>query len=714
MPLFNKTKKRNPQFYCFVIYRGPEDDDDEIRVEKKEPIGFRLGTRRNKVDLNNPPKRLEEYDQLRNKEPEQNNYNENINSTTNTCENVIDGSLNSVADIPDSYLDDASSKMNNQEEQNINQNDSMVDNTYYDIPENIEDTYEDMQPSNPEDYNPDCYDNIILSENDIPEENISGYDDSINNIDNIIDNNINSNIDNNINSNIDNNINNNIDNNSDKRFNAINHAYGKYVFPSLGLLSRSQSNYQDKVPLAREQKEIIDHLLKEVGIQAHVKDFQFGPTVIVYIIEFTSLKENPKKLLQYEPNFKMHLAQEDINILAPIPGKNYCGIEVPYGFGKSITVNLVDLLNSDEFKYNNYALPIAVGKTNFDENIVINIEDLPHGLCAGTTKSGKSVCLNVILMSLMYKLTPDDIRFVIVDPKIMEFNKYNDIPHLAMPVITEEEYFEPAVEWLCEEMERRKKLNAKYDCVSLKELNNELRSRGLCKLPYILFIMDEFNGWFCEASSQMKINLGKLLEQARAVGIHIILAAQRPSADVIEGKIKANLTGRFAFKVNSIPDSNVILDQSGAEKLVGFGDMILRGFGPDRRLQGCFASQDDIKEVLKFIKKYNKPDYFITLEELLQSSTQRNMASNQALNNQFGDGENDSKFVEVAYYVVRNNNASGNILSKVFNISWNRATSILNAMEKLGIVSESVHGKARDVLVNELELEEILATRNQR
>ena len=481
----------------------------------------------------------------------------------------------------------------------------------------------------------------------------------------------------------------------------------KYIAPSLDLLNKGSETSDKDIELAEEQKKQINEILEKYGIKAHVAKYIFGPTVIMYLIELESLSEDVKSIRKIEDNLSMYLACSNIRILTPIPNMKYAGIEIPKPKEIRSTVYLRDLISTKEFVNSKYALPVAVGMNSFGEKIYADIGDMPHGLCAGETKSGKSVCLNTIILSLIYHYSSEDVRIMLLDPKTVEFSKYADIPHLAMPVIIEKEYFEPAVIWLTDEMERRyKKLN-KFGAVELAELNEELVAQGLPKEPYIVMIMDEFNDWFMDASNTVDDCITKLMQKARAAGIHIILATQRPSADVIKGAIKANIPTRLAFKVSSFADSSVILGQSAAEKLEGKGDMILRYPGKgDIRLQGALVTNKEIKSVVEYLRENYEVDYIVTLEELQQSSISRGPGNGSSDPN---IGRNDELFEKVCRFVVTNQNASVNQLQKSFGTSFNRMDNMFKDMELLGIVSGTQQGTKRKVLVTELELNEILA-----
>lgn len=480
----------------------------------------------------------------------------------------------------------------------------------------------------------------------------------------------------------------------------------KYVKPSLDLLIKGSGTSEGDEAFAKEKQQRIDQILQKFGIHAHVAKYIFGPTVIEFLVEYDSLDDDVKSIRKAEQNLAMYLACSNIRLLTPVPGMCYAGIELPRPKESRGTVYLGDMLADKRFAKLDMKLPVAVGRNNFGDNIYIDIYDMPHGLCAGATKSGKSVCLNAFIMSLIYRLSPDDVRLILIDPKFVEFGKYSQIPHLAVPVITEQELFEPVVCWLTDEMERRYKILQKNDCVELAELNNVLTERGEQKIPFIVMIMDEFNDWFMDASSTVDNCITKLMQKARAAGIHIILATQRPSADVIKGAIKANITTRLAFRVSSFADSNVVLGQSSAEKLEGRGDMILRHNGQeDMRLQGAFVSNKEIKEVVQFLRDNNEVDYIVTTEELQQSSVSRGSGNGSEEPN---IGRNDELFEEVAHYVVVNQNASVNQMQRIHGTGFNRMDAIFKDMEKLGIISPAIQGARRKVLINEAELEQIL------
>lgn len=479
----------------------------------------------------------------------------------------------------------------------------------------------------------------------------------------------------------------------------------KYVGPKIEFLSHTKEANNENVAEAERQKAVINRTFQESGIRASVSEYIFGPTVTQFFIKVEP-GVNVRSIQSVESNLTMYLEAESIRLQIPIPGKPFAGIEVPKKRENRKIVHLGDLLDCNEFKNSKMELPIAVGQDNYGSTMYIDIAEMPHCLIAGTTKSGKSVSLNAFLLSLIYKFSPRDLKLVLIDPKRIGLGPYEGVPHLAMPVIVEQDYFLPAVTWVFEEMERRYNILEQYDVGNIVELNRYLIENRKPKLPYIVMIMDEFSDWITSAGVEVENMLQRIAQKARAAGIHVILAAQRPSKNVIKGDIKANFDTRLAFRVSSFDDAKIILGSGGAEKLEGYGDMLIRYAGhAERRLQGAFVSNEDVKKVVNFLKANNKLEYIVTKEELMQSSASRNVGSNSVAKS---IGVDDELFDEIAYFVVRNKNASVNSLSRQFNTGFNRMNDIFLGLEDLGIVSKSVKGKSREVLVDELQLEEIL------
>lgn len=479
----------------------------------------------------------------------------------------------------------------------------------------------------------------------------------------------------------------------------------KYVAPSLDLLTKSDSKNAENQQEAELQKQIINNTFQEAGIRAEVERYIFGPTVTQFLISIEK-GANVKDIRKVESNLLMYLQCETIRIQTPIPGKPFAGIEVPKKIENRRTVFLGDMLASKDFKNLDYVVPVAVGQDNYGIYHYIDLVEMPHGLIAGTTKSGKSVCLNTFLLSLIYRFTPNELRIVLIDPKRIELGIYESIPHLAMPVIVDQEDFQSALGWVYDEMERRYKEFELYDEHNIVDYNKIRKENKESIMPHIIVIMDEFSDWFSDANSEIELYMQKLAAKARAAGINIILATQRPSKDVIKGTIKANFDTRIAFRVSSFEDAKVIMGYGGAEKLEGKGDMLIRYAGrAEQRLQGAFVPSSDIKKVTRFLKENNSCNYLVTKEEIHQSTVSRQALSNMGGSN---SGREDERFEEVAFFVIRNKNASANQLTQIFNMGFNRINAILLALEQMKVLSPGIKGKQREVLIDEFEFRDML------
>lgn len=479
----------------------------------------------------------------------------------------------------------------------------------------------------------------------------------------------------------------------------------KYIAPNIDLLTKSDAKNADNIEEAENQKEIINNTFREAGIRARVERFIFGPTVTQFLITIEK-GANVKDVRKVESNLLMYLQCESIRIQTPIPGKPFAGIEVPKKYENRRTVFLGDMIASKEFKNLDYEVPVAVGQDNYGIYHYIDLVEMPHGLIAGTTKSGKSVCLNTFLLSLIYRFTPNELRLVLIDPKRIELGIYEGIPHLAMPVIVDQEDFQSALGWVYDEMERRYKEFELYDEHNIVDYNNIRKENKESTMPHIIVMMDEFSDWFSDANSEIELYMQKLAAKARAAGINIILATQRPSKDVIKGTIKANFDTRIAFRVSSFEDAKVILGYGGAEKLEGKGDMLIRYAGrSEQRLQGAFVPNIDIKKVTRFLKDNNTCEYLVTKEEIHQSTISRQTSGGTTMK---AMGRNDERFEEIAFYVVRNKNASINQLTQIFNMGFNRVNDIFLALEEMGVLSPGVKGKQREVLIDEFQLRDLL------
>ncbi len=461
-----------------------------------------------------------------------------------------------------------------------------------------------------------------------------------------------------------------------------------YELPPVSLFSIPPEVKTDPKESLERQKTAIDHTFEAFGVGAHVHSYTYGPTVTRFEVVLDS-GVRISKVTQLQDNLKMNLSAEQIRIEAPIPGKSTVGIEVPNEVRQ--TVHFANLIQKDVFKNAKDPLTVALGQDIDGFTIVESIKAMPHGLIAGQTGSGKSVNINTILVSLLLKHTPEELKMILIDPKMVELSSYDELPHLLTPVITNVKAATAALKWAVDEMERRYQMFAESKVRDIVGYNEEA-SRAL---PYMVIVVDELADLMVVASQAVEESIMRLTQKARAAGIHLLVATQRPSTDVIKGTIKSNIPTRVAFSVASHIDSQTILDSAGAEKLIGKGDMLLMVNGKNkRRLQGAFVSDEDIDSVTEFIKNQRTPDYLFTADELIEKAI-----------NTF---QNDELLIDVAKFVIGQGEASMNRIIKNFNIGFNRAQSIVSSLESAGIVGENVGSKARDVLVSAEEAEEII------
>lgn len=472
----------------------------------------------------------------------------------------------------------------------------------------------------------------------------------------------------------------------------------KYIRPPLELLKRGHITKNDDFSSVNYQKEVIDRTLRDFKIGGRVVHFTKGPTVTQFELKLDA-GVKVEKVKGIQRNLQMNLEGKSIRIEAPIPGKSTVGIEVPNIVQDKVLLG--ELLSNKEFLNDGNPLNVALGIDIAGNFVDLDITSMPHALIAGTTGSGKSVCINCILTSILYKASPEEVRLVLIDPKLIEFSAYEDIPHLATPVINDPKLATTALKWAVDEMQNRYELFKTCKRRDITSYNEYASQRGdLAKLPYIVIVIDELADLMFVAASTVEEYIQRLAQKARAAGIHLIMATQRPSTDVIKGTIKANMQTRIAFAVNSQVDSMTILDKPGAEKLLGKGDMLYSDGVNEIRVQGAYISLDEIIQVTDYVREANDVDFMFSKEELTQRM-EREDRSNE-------DGRNDEFFEIIARFVVENNNASINRIQKEFGIGFNRAQSIMEALEDLGVVSESVTGKPRSVLVTVEELEDIL------
>lgn len=468
-----------------------------------------------------------------------------------------------------------------------------------------------------------------------------------------------------------------------------------YEFPSLNLLKEVEvSNTNSKGREIKDNIKIIQDTLNNFGVDAKVIGVNSGPTITSYEISLAA-GVKVSKILSLSDNLALALATTDIRILAPIPGKSAVGIEVPNKHKD--TLLLKEILDSDEFRNLKSKLPLALGKDVIGNTIISSIANMPHLLIAGATGSGKSVCINTIIMSILYKARPDEVKLIMIDPKVVELNVYNNIPHLLIPVVTNAKKAQFSLNWAVQEMERRYQLFAKNNVKDMQSYN-ELDTITE-KMPQIVIIIDELADLMMVAATEVEDAICRLAQMARAAGMHLIVATQRPSVDVITGTIKANIPSRISFQVSSQIDSRTILDMSGAEKLLGKGDMLYypSNLSKPIRVQGAFVSDKEVKSVCDFIRNQGEANYN---QEAVESITTNNTSQTM-------QDDKDELYNDAVKLVVADGQASISYLQRKLKIGYSRAARIVDQMEEMGVVSGYDGSKPRKVLIEEEDLENL-------
>jgi S-DNA-T family DNA segregation ATPase FtsK/SpoIIIE len=473
----------------------------------------------------------------------------------------------------------------------------------------------------------------------------------------------------------------------------------KYEYPTVGLLNEnitSKMNKNDKKDLLNNANKL-QETLSSFGVEAKVIQVTKGPSVTRF-----ELQPNPgvkvSKIVNLADDIALNLASSGVRIEAPIPGKAAVGIEVP---NKELSaVYLREVIESNEFLASNKNLSFSLGKDIGGNCVVSDLTKMPHLLVAGATGSGKSVCINSLIISLLYKYSPEDVKLLLIDPKVVELNMYNGIPHLLIPVVTDPKKSAGALNWAVNEMSRRYKTFADNNVRSI-EGYNELVSKGIAenKLPWIVIIIDELADLMMVCANDVEEYIGRLAQMARAAGMHLVIATQRPSVDVITGVIKANIPSRISFAVSSQIDSRTILDSAGAEKLLGKGDMLFYPVGEAKpiRIQGAFVSQEEVERVVAFIKdQETEVNYEKKIIDEIEGS----------LNNKDADADIDELLNEAIRIVVENDQASTSLLQRKLKIGYNRAARIIEQMEDRSIISGKNGSKPRDVLLSDSELKD--------
>ena len=485
-----------------------------------------------------------------------------------------------------------------------------------------------------------------------------------------------------------------------------------YVIPPLSLLQKPARQDFDTREEIRQNALTLQETLKSFGVNVTITNISIGPAVTRYELQ-PEIGVKVSKIVSLTNDIKMRLAAADIRIEAPIPGKSAVGIEVPNKHGA--TVYLGDVLGSSEFQGAKAKLAFGVGKDIAGKTIVTDIAKMPHLLIAGATGSGKSVCINTLIMSLLFKYKPEDVRMIMVDPKVVELSVYNGIPHLLIPVVTDPKKAASALNWAVAEMTDRYKKFAESGSRDLKGYNEKIMAvrndpeipedQKPEKLPQIVIIIDELADLMMVSSQEVEDAICRIAQLARAAGMHLVIATQRPTVDVITGLIKANVPSRIAFAVSSGTDSRTIIDMNGAEKLLGKGDMLFfpQGIPKPVRVQGAFVSDQEVSDVVDFIKQeMGEVEY----SERIQQQVQAGGGGEGSLG---GAGNQDELFVEAGQLIIETEKASIGMLQRKFRIGFNRAARIMDQLADAGVVGPEEGTKPRKIIMTLAEFDELIS-----
>lgn len=481
----------------------------------------------------------------------------------------------------------------------------------------------------------------------------------------------------------------------------------EFSLPDPALLHISKADaLKIESDLALEQTaQNLQQTLEDFGVYAHVVDWVAGPTVTLFKIELPS-GVRVSKIENLDKDIALALASPGVRIFAPIPGTNYVGIEVPNAHRQSVLLG--DILPSAKAG----PLQMAIGRDVEGASIVSDLAKMPHLLIAGTTGSGKSVSINAMIMSILMRATPEEVRFIMIDPKRVEFTPYNGIPHLYVPVVNEDKEAASALAWCVAEMERRLKVLSQVGVRNITQFNKKVQEGLMINdvpadhMPYIVVIIDELADLMMNVGKDVETYIARLAQLARAAGIHLIVATQRPSTNVVTGLIKSNITNRISFNVASGIDSRVILDQTGAENLIGLGDLLFNrpDLGKPIRIQGCYVSEEEIFNVVEFLKEQGDPDYH---NEILTTNVM-GLADTSPTGGS-ATGPADPLLWEAANLVVSSQVGSTSYIQRRLSVGYARAGRIMDMLEERGVVGPANGSKPRDVLVDEMELETLKA-----
>ncbi len=479
-----------------------------------------------------------------------------------------------------------------------------------------------------------------------------------------------------------------------------------YVFPPVSLLKEGTSAQGDSRMHLQETALKLQQTLKNFGVNVTITDVSCGPSVTRYEMQ-PEMGVKVSKIVNLADDIKLNLAAADIRIEAPIPGKAAVGIEVPNK--ENVMVRFREMIETEEFQKHKSSICFTAGKDIGGQPVVADIAKMPHLLIAGATGSGKSVCINTIIMSILYKADPEDVKLILIDPKVVELSVYNGIPHLLIPVVTDPKKAAGALHWAVAEMMDRYQKFADCQVRDLKGYNQKVAAIAQVddetkpsKLPQIVVVVDELADLMMVAPGDVEDAICRLAQLARAAGIHLIIATQRPSVDVITGLIKANMPSRIAFSVSSGVDSRTILDMNGAEKLLGNGDMLFypQGYQKPLRVQGPFVSDPEVEAVVDFLKKQSTVVYSSEIEEKMATASSGHGAGPG------GGNERDAYFVEAGKFVIEKEKGSIGMLQRMFKVGFNRAARIMDQLEEAGVVGPEEGTKPRKILMSLSEFEE--------
>jgi S-DNA-T family DNA segregation ATPase FtsK/SpoIIIE len=492
-----------------------------------------------------------------------------------------------------------------------------------------------------------------------------------------------------------------------------------YEFPPLRLLKEQvKSDGTNSEEEHRQNAENLLRILSEFGVEVTLGEIHVGPVITRYEV-VPAAGVRVEKISGLDKNIALGMRAQSVRILAPIPGKAAVGVEVPNKV--STPVGMREILESEDWMSAKAELPIALGKDVSGKSLISDLTKMPHLLIAGATGSGKSVCINSIVASILYSKSPKDVRLIMVDPKVVELKIFNTLPHMLIPVVTEPKKVPAALKWLLGEMEQRYQIFAKANVRNLVGFNNRKKDPkhefpvpeqqgeldGVTddvevpdRLPYIVAIIDELADLMMVAPAEIETSIARLAQLARAAGIHLIIATQRPSVNVITGVIKANLPSRIAFQVASQVDSRTILDTKGADTLIGRGDMLFSPPGTSRlvRAQGAFVADEEVQEIVEFLKRNGPPQYAQSVQQQIDRDSREEDEDGEGGDDDLGD---DQELFQQALDVLRSTRrASTSMLQRKLRIGYNRAARIVEVMEEKGIVGPENGSSPREILVD--------------